>query len=292
MQTLPDLSAPVEASSPAANPGYLRTHCAPAQDELEDYAGDRSFVMSFARGMSVIQAFARVSRPLSIAEISNRIHIPRAAVRRLLHTLCELGYVKVVGPRYTLTPKILQLGNAFASSNDIILGVQPIISRLADRLHCFCALVVQENDETMLMCLAGTTLMSVERKLVPGPGSRVPLYASASGLLFLSTFTDAQLDAYFARVALLPLTYRTQTSPEQIRATLRQIRAQGFALCDRTFVNNLRSTAMPVHDARGTVVAAVVAVVDSQRFAEPQTRTTVLPALADAAAAAAKIWRL
>jgi IclR family transcriptional regulator, pca regulon regulatory protein len=269
----------------------MRPPAAPPHDELEDYAGDRSFVMSFARGMSVIQAFARVSRPLTIAEISNRIHIPRAAVRRLLHTLCELGYVKVVGPRYALTPKILQLGNAFASSNDIILGAQPIISRLAERLHCFCALVVPENDETMLMCLAGTTLKSVERKLAPGPGSRVPLYASASGLLFLSTFTGAQLDAYFARVALLPLTYRTQTSPDQIRATLGQIRAQGFALCDRTFVNNLRSLAVPVHDARGTVVAAVVAVVDSERFVEQLPRAGLLPGLTDAATAAAKLWR-
>src|SRR5471032_2029895 len=113
--------------------------------------------MSFARGVSVIQAFAHVSRPLSIAEISHRIHIPRAAVRRLLHTLSELGYVKEVGLRYALTPKTLELGNAFASSNDIFIGVQPIVSRLADSLRCFCALSVPENDETMLMCLAGAT---------------------------------------------------------------------------------------------------------------------------------------
>ena len=196
------------------------------RDELDVFATDRSFVMSFARGVSVIQAFGHVSRPLSIAEISHRVHIPRAAVRRLLHTLCELGYVKVAGLRYALTPKVLQLGNAFASSNDVVQGVQPLVNGLAERLHCFCAMLVQEDDDTMLMCMAGTSASSVGRNLAPGPGSRAPLYASASGLVFLSTFTEQQLDAYFERVAIMPLTFRTQTVPDQIRQSVRRVRVR------------------------------------------------------------------
>jgi len=258
------------------------------KDELDAFAGDRSFVMSFARGVSVIQAFAHVSRPLSIAEISHRIHIPRAAVRRLLHTLCELGFVRVVGLRYALTPKVLQLGHAFASSNDAVLGVQPIVSNLAARLHSFCALLVQEDDETMLMCVAGTSASSVERKLAPGPGSRAPLYASASGLVFLSSFTERQLDAYFERVAMLPLTFRTQTVPEQIRESVSRVQQRGYAVCDRTFSNDLRSVAMPVHDARGSVVAAMVAVVAAERLTDQELRGALLPELGSAAAQAAR----
>jgi IclR family transcriptional regulator, pca regulon regulatory protein len=256
--------------------------------ELDIFASDRSFVMSFARGVSVIQAFGHVSRPLSIAEISHRVHIPRAAVRRLLHTLCELGYVKVAGLRFALTPKVLQLGNAFASSNDVVLGVQPIVNALAERLHCFCALLVQEDDDTMLMCMAGTSAGSVGRNLAPGPGSRAPLYASASGLVFLSTFTERQLDAYFARVAMLPLTFRTQTVPAQIRQSVQCVQKQGHAICDRTFSNNLRSIAMPVCDARGNVVAAMVAVVQAERLTEQELRKSLLPELDGAVTQAAR----
>jgi IclR family pca regulon transcriptional regulator len=258
------------------------------KDNLDAFAGDRSFVMSFARGVSVIQAFAHVSRSLSIAEISHRIHIPRAAVRRLLHTLCELGFVRVVGLRYALTPKVLQLGHAFASSNDAVLGVQPIVSSLAARLHSFCALLVQEDDDTMLMCVAGTSAGTVGRNLAPGPGSRAPLYASASGMVFLSNFSERQLDAYFGRVAMLPLTFRTQTMPEQIRLSIGRVQQQGYSVCDRTFSNNLRSVAMPVRDARGSVVAAMVTVVQADRLTGQELRATLLPELGAAAIQAAR----
>jgi IclR family transcriptional regulator, pca regulon regulatory protein len=261
-----------------------------AQVELDAFTGDRSFVMSFARGVSVIRAFAQVSRPLSIAEISHRIHIPRAAVRRLLHTLCELGYVKVVGLRYALTPKTLELGNAFSSSNDIAIGAQPIVSHLADQLHSFCALSVPEDDQAMLMCVAGRTLNAVSRRLAPSAGSKAPLYASASGLMFLSTYSEAQLDTYFARVAMLPFTFRTQTTPLQVRESVRRLRAQGHVVCDRTFADDLRSVAVPIHDKRGTLVAAMVAVVTVDRVNEQELRDVLLPALNTAAAQVARCW--
>jgi IclR helix-turn-helix domain len=68
-----------------------------ALEEGEGNADNRSFVKSVARGMTVIHAFANASRPLSIAEVSHRVDVPRAAVRRMLHTLCELGYVRALG---------------------------------------------------------------------------------------------------------------------------------------------------------------------------------------------------
>jgi IclR family pca regulon transcriptional regulator len=267
------------------------TH-ADAQQDLDAFAGDRSFVMSFARGVSVIQAFAHVSRPLTIAEVTHRTHIPRAAVRRLLHTLCELGYVKLVGVRYELTPKTLELGNAFASSNNIAMNAQPIVSRLAEQLRSFCALLVPENDETMLMCLAGTVpaTVAVSRRMAPAPGNKAPLYASASGLLFLAGMTEDQLDAYFLRVSMLPFTFRTQTESKLVRESLRRVRSQGYAVCDRTFSDDLRSIAVPVHNACGALVGAIAAVVVAERLTEHELLSTLLPALVSAAREAGQRW--
>lgn len=276
-RTLPDVDRPVRVQSDG-------------QDDLDAFVGDRNFVMSFARGVSVIHAFAHVSRPLSIAEISHRIHIPRAAVRRLLHTLTELGYVKAVDTRYVLTPKTLELSNAFTSSNDIAIHVQPIVTRLAERLRCFCALSVPENDETLLMCLAGTTVASVPRRMIPAAGGKAPLYATASGLLFLSTFTEVQLDAYFQRVSLLPITFRTLTMPDQVRESLCRVRQEGHAVCDRAFADELGSVAVAVRDCRGTVVGAMLAVVQAARLSEEKLRSTLLPVLGAAAQAASRRW--
>lgn len=260
-------------------------------DEFDAFAGDRSFVMSFARGVSVIQAFSNTSRPLTISEISHRVHIPRAAVRRLLHTLSELGYVRSEGLRYALTPKILQLGHAFSSSNEFSIGVQPIVQRLSERLQCFVALLVPEGDETMLVCTAGRSAAPVRfGGLKSAPGARAPLYASASGVMFLSAMSDAQRDAYFKRVALRPLTFRTPTVPAQILDSIARARQQGFADCDRTYSNDLRAVAVPVHDRRGTVVAALAAVGLPERFTDHHVHDALLPELLTASVESVRFW--
>ena len=276
-----------------------------ARDQLHAYCGDRSFVMSFARGVSVLQAFAQIPRPMTLAEISRSIHIPRAAVRRLLYTLCELGYVKSAGPGYALTPKSLELGTAFTNSSDFILRAQPIVSRLSDRLQTFCARSVQQSEQSMLTCVAGhvpvacvddaavaagAAGVAAPRHRVLAPGSKAPLYASASGLVFLSTFTEAQLDDYFARTALRPITVRTPALPQQVLDALRTVRAKGYATCDRTLDNGVLSVAVPVHDANGRVVASMLVGVAVQRSHDVGLQAVLVPALTAAAREVGLHW--
>lgn len=59
---------------------------------IEAFTGDPNFMTSLARGLAVIHAFQERKRHLTIAQISHRTEIPRAAVRRCLHTLMQLGY--------------------------------------------------------------------------------------------------------------------------------------------------------------------------------------------------------
>src|SRR5437667_11852247 len=61
--------------------------------EIQAYAGDPNFMASLARGLAVIRAFTQQRRHLTIAQLSQRTAIPRAAVRRCLYTLSTLGYV-------------------------------------------------------------------------------------------------------------------------------------------------------------------------------------------------------
>gem|GEM_PF-5088650 len=58
---------------------------------IQALTGDPDFMTSLARGLAVIQAFQERKRHLTIAQISHRTEIPRAAVRRCLHTLIKLG---------------------------------------------------------------------------------------------------------------------------------------------------------------------------------------------------------
>ena len=64
---------------------------------IQALTGDPDFMTSLARGLAVVQAFQERKRHLTIAQISHRTEIPRAAVRRCLHTLIKLGYATTDG---------------------------------------------------------------------------------------------------------------------------------------------------------------------------------------------------
>jgi len=90
----------------------MATAVTPAS-EIEALTGDPNFMSSLARGLAVIRAFSQQRRLLTIAQLSHRTDIPRAAVRRCLYTLGKLGYIGTEdGRTYALRPRILALGHA------------------------------------------------------------------------------------------------------------------------------------------------------------------------------------
>src|SRR5437764_9818896 len=104
--------------------------------EVQAFAGDPNFMASLARGLAVIRAFTQQRRHLTIAQLSQRTGIPRAAVRRCLYTLAKLGYVASDdGRTYMLRPGILALGHAYLSSTPLATAVQPLLDRITRELH-------------------------------------------------------------------------------------------------------------------------------------------------------------
>ncbi len=79
--------------------------------EAVDRHGDPLFMTSFARGLLVIGAFSGPRRRRTVSEISRATGLSRAAVRRCLYTLCELGYARCECRAYSLLPKVLGISH-------------------------------------------------------------------------------------------------------------------------------------------------------------------------------------
>src|SRR2546429_3376837 len=179
--------------------------------EIQGYAGDPNFMASLARGLAVIRAFTQQRRHLTIAQLSHRTGIPRAAVRRCLYTLAKLGYVVADEARgYSLRPGILALGHAYLSSTPLATKVQPLLDHISDALHESSSMAVLESDEILYIARSTTTtrLMSIDL----GLGSRLPAYCSSMGRVLLASLSGPELDAYLSRVKLTRLTNRTIVS--------------------------------------------------------------------------------
>lgn len=74
-----------------------------------------TYVQSFARGLAVIRSFSGdAPRKQTMADVAKRVGITRAAARRALLTLQQLGYVeKDLRHLFSLTAEVRALGDCY-----------------------------------------------------------------------------------------------------------------------------------------------------------------------------------
>lgn len=241
-----------------------------------------NYMTSLARGLEVIRGFTREERHLSIAQLSRKTGIPRAAVRRCLFTLRELGYVECAdGRNYSLRPKLLGLGHAYLSSTPMVVSAQPFLDRVSEAVNESCSLATLDGEDILYLARSVTSrIISVTLNV----GSRLPAHCTSIGHVLLANLPPSELDAFLDSAELKPHTERTVTSAEKLREELEQVRENDYAIADRLMELAVRSIAVPVRNSAGTVVAGINVIVEASRVSLRDMRTLYLPHLQAAAA--------
>jgi IclR family transcriptional regulator, pca regulon regulatory protein len=239
------------ATPPAVAPGTKVTPAA----SLDAYTGDPNFMTSLARGLIVIQAFTQQSPQMTISQLSIKTGLSRAAVRRCLYTLTKLGFAGAEdGSRYSLRPRMLTLSHTYTTSNTLSAAAQPILERMSAALReSFSVATLDGEDIVYIARTQVNRVMAVDLHI----GSRLPAYCTSMGRILLAYLPAEQLEQYLAKVNLIPHTTRTITSLEKLRLALRNVRRNGYAICDQEYEVGLRSIAVPVYSSSGRVVATL-----------------------------------
>lgn len=239
------------------------------------------FVQSLERGLAVIRAFDAEHPQLTLSEVARAAGLTRAAARRFLLTLVELGYMRTDGGRlFSLRPRILELGYSYLSSLSLPEVAQPHMETLVAQVHESCSMSVLDGDEVVYVARVPTKrIMTVAISV----GTRFPAYATSMGRVLLAAQPPAWLDEYLASTELRPLTRRTITDPAKLRAALARILTQGFAIVDQELEEGLRSLAAPIHGDDGSVIAALNVSAHASRGSSEVIRKELLPPLLDTA---------
>jgi IclR family pca regulon transcriptional regulator len=239
------------------------------------------FVQSLERGLAVIRAFDAEHPHLTLSDVARRTGLTRAAARRFLLTLTDLGYVRSDGRSFSLRPRILELGYAYLSALGLDEVAAPHMERLVADLRESSSIAVLDGDDIVYVVRVPThRIMTVAIDV----GTRFPAHATSMGRVLLAALPPGELDAYLAHATLAPLTRRTRTDPELLRADLAEVAAQGFALVDQELEDGLRSVAAPIHDERGEATAAINLSVHASRASMETLRRSFLPKLLETAA--------
>ncbi len=246
-----------------------------AERRLDQAAGP-DFLEALARGLRVLQSFNRDRRQLTLSDIARQVGLPRASVRRTLHTLVHLGFAETDGRLFRLTPRVLMLASAYLSSNAIADILQPAIARLSASVREACSAAVLDGDDVIMIAHATPNrVINVSAQI----GFRLPAVSSALGRVLLAALDDRELDRRLARIKPEKLTPKTVTDRAELRRAIRKARQDGYALVDQEIELGFRSIAVPLQRLDGSVIASLNVGAHSNLGSTDAMRAVFLPKL-------------
>lgn len=244
--------------------------------EPSQAAQSRDLIAGLDKGLQVIEAFDQERSRLTISEVAVRTGLTRAAARRYLITLVHLGYARQQDKVFSLTPKVLRLGQSYLHSARLPRIVQPLLYRLAYTLGEAASAGILEDGK--LVCVAAVSAGRVVSATLQ-PGTRVPAFCTASGRVLLASLPPVQVSAYLAGLQLERLTEHTIVDIERLALEIDRSRAQGYAMVNQEMELGLRTIAVPLKNFRGETVAALNVSLQATRMPADEMVERCLPAL-------------
>jgi IclR family transcriptional regulator, pca regulon regulatory protein len=186
------------------------------------------------------------------------------------------------GGRFSLRPRVLELGFAYLSSLTLPEVAQPHLEKLVAQVNESSSISVLDDTEVVYVVRVPTRrIMSITLAV----GTRLPAFATSMGRVLLANLPDEELEERLARVNFESLTKRTVKDAAELRKVLAGVRRQGYALTDQELEEGLRSVAVAIRDSSGDAVAALNVSVHASRASVQALRSEFLPHAQEAAAA-------
>ena len=94
----------------------------------------------------VLRVFGQGAERLRVTDVAERAGLTRAAARRYLLTLHDLGYVGESGGFFYLRPRILDLGYGYIASMRIEQLAEPVLEEIAEQTKAAVHFAVLDDD--------------------------------------------------------------------------------------------------------------------------------------------------
>jgi DNA-binding IclR family transcriptional regulator len=223
---------------------------------LDEHSEPRdSGIQSVRRAALLLRAFGTGVPELGVSELGRRLNLHKSTVSRLLATLESEGLLERAPgtEKYRLGPEIARLAGHAVHFGDVREVARPFLVELAQVTRETANLAVLDGDEVNNVDqVSGPHLVRVGNWV----GRRTPLHCVANGKALLAFLPKGELERLTAG-PLAVFTPHTVTRPSALRASLAQVRQQGYATALGEIEEGLNAVAAPIWDADGAVSAAI-----------------------------------
>ncbi|MEV5007546.1 IclR family transcriptional regulator C-terminal domain-containing protein [Streptomyces sp. NPDC055692] len=242
------------------------------------------------RGVAVLRQLTLAGGALSPSALERATGLARSTVDRITATLARMGYVRLDDRDVVLTPRLMELGNAYLAALRLpaLLGARA--DALADELDESVSLAVGDRDGIRFIHQATRRrAMSLSFRI----GDLLPAERTAPGALFATEWTDEDWHRWHERRSADPedrnfpaVPPRSPGRPDDFEKRTAQAGREDWSLDDQLIEPGLVAVSVPVRNPADGRIACVASVVShTSRHSARDLRTTLLPRLRETVAA-------
>ena len=208
-------------------------------------AGDRYQAPTVRKAFDILKLLARSDQGLKLSDLSRSLGISKSTAHGIVIALEDSGaVVRDAGTkRLSLGLALLELGNAVYTRMDLPAVAHPIMESLRGRVGGSVFLGVQSDDHVYILDIAES---EHELKITAPVGTRIPLFAGATGKVFMASMTDEEAARLVGEKGLRMFTKNTITDPTRYLDELRTVRRDGFAVDNEEYIPGVRAVASPI----------------------------------------------
>ncbi|MGW5196626.1 IclR family transcriptional regulator domain-containing protein [Streptomyces spiralis] len=250
-------------------------------------------VTPLMRGVAVLRRLTEAGGALSPSGLERATGLARSTVDRITATLAHMGYVRLEGRdgrAVVLTPRLMELGNAYLAALRLPALLDARADALADELDESVSLAVGDRDGIRFIHQATRRrAMSLSFRI----GDLLPAERTAPGPLFATEWTPEEWRSWRERRARDPqdtgfpaIPPRRHTDPDDFAERTARAARDGWSLDDQLIEPGLVAVSVPVRDPATGRIACVASVVShTSRHSADNLRTALLPRLRETVAA-------
>ncbi|HSW17400.1 MAG TPA: IclR family transcriptional regulator [Ramlibacter sp.] len=167
---------------------------------FEEYAGDRQFATTLARGLELLRCFTHDQPVLGNGDFARQLGLPPATVSRLTYTLTCMGYLAPAeaSGKYQLGSAMLSLSYPLLAQFRIRRTARPLMLEFAERVGGSVAIAIRDR----LAMVYIEAIYPKQRIYTPDVGSRHSLAGSAVGRAWMMACRPAEREAILNQLRL------------------------------------------------------------------------------------------
>lgn len=222
------------------------------------------FTLTLLKAIDILDCFDDDYQEIGVKEIAEMIGMPQSSVYRIIQSLEFIGLIfqNRENKKYRLGAKVMQM----SQNVDCLEKLKAVAIKYMKQLNAEC-------DENICLAIANCDeIITIHKEessqiLRPNfiPGHKYPICSTSLGKVLLSDMSAAELQwIYEGHKNEIGKTF------EEFKASIAEVKKQGYAIDDQEFNEGLRCTGAPIYGPGGNILFSMSISAPISRMSDEQ----------------------